>query len=78
MISPEEFAGSMHGKIIPLLRRFGRNVSRRGQAAAITRVVNGWPNWAPAYKGEAEGIQTQRWEDDGGSVLPWPLRQSLQ
>jgi HNH endonuclease len=68
MIDPEAFAAERHRDIVPLLESLGRKIRSRDRAAAIRRVVEGWPAWAPSYKKEADRIQLQRWIDDGGRV----------
>jgi hypothetical protein len=69
MIDPEAFASGLHRKIIPFLESRGRKVKGKEQAAAIRRVVEGWPSWAPTYRQQTKKFELQRWADDGGSVV---------
>ena len=66
MIHPEEFALELRRIVLPLLESLGRKVTERVMRAAIRRVLQTWPAWAPTCRREAGRVAIQRWEDEGG------------
>lgn len=47
MIHPEEFAIELRARVLPLLESVGCSVTARMQRAAVRRVPEAWPDWAP-------------------------------
>ena len=70
MVDPQEFAIELRGRVLPLLKSMGWRVTRRVRREALQRVLREWPAWAPRLRREVGRVAIQRWEDDGGALIP--------